>query len=139
VFAVVVFPLSRNRIRPAAATTAVRSFRFLLLYNTKEEEGRYRRRILFLASLNVINEATMTHSGSIAVTGCADRGSARESERERERRAVMHNCRFSLTLFALASIVDERLGRFSLSALLQSQVFYIFIFYFGEGVWVRME
>jgi hypothetical protein len=81
----------------------------------------------------------MTHSGSIAVTGCADRGSARESERERERRAVMHNCRFSLTLFALASIVDERLGRFSLSALLQSQVFYIFIFYFGEGVWVRME
>jgi hypothetical protein len=51
----------------------------------------------------------------------------------------MHNCRFSLTLFALASIVDERLGRFSLSALLQSQVFYIFIFYFGEGVWVRME
>jgi hypothetical protein len=87
VFAVVVFPLSRNRIRPVAATTAVRSFRFLLLYNTKEEkeEGRYRRRILFLASLNVINEATMTHSGSIAVTGCADRGSARESEREREK------------------------------------------------------
>lgn len=142
VFAVVVFPLSRNRIRPATTTTTARSFRFLLLYNTKEEkeeEGRYRRRILFLASLNVINEATMTHSGSIAVTGCADRGSARESERER--RAVMHNCRFSLTLFALASIVDERLGRFSLSALLQSQVFYffIFIFYFGEGVWVRME
>lgn len=85
VFAVVVFPLSRNRIRPAATTTAVRSFRFLLLYNTKEEKGRYRRRILFLASLNVINEATMTHSGSIAVTGCADRGSARESEREREK------------------------------------------------------
>jgi hypothetical protein len=41
----------------------------------------------------------------------------------------MHNCRFSLTLFALASIVDERLGRFSLSALLQSQVFLFFILF----------
>lgn len=38
----------------------------------------------------------------------------------------MHNCRFSLTLFALASFVHERLGGLSLSALLQSQVFFLF-------------
>lgn len=85
-----------------------RSLRFLLLYNTRRGAAQRRFLFYFLASLNVINEATMTHSGSIAVTGCADRGSSIE----RKRRAVMHNCRFSLTLFALASIVDERLGRF---------------------------